>query len=51
MKVLITGILGFIGSHLAQRMVNDGNEVYGLVRRVASRNLDPLGQVSKDITF
>jgi GDP-mannose 4,6-dehydratase len=51
MKVLITGILGFIGSHLAQRMVEDGNEVYGLVRRVASRNLDPLGQVIKDITL
>jgi GDP-mannose 4,6-dehydratase len=50
-KVLITGILGFVGSHLAQKMVNEGNEVYGLVRRVASRNSDPLGQVGKDITL
>lgn len=51
MKVLITGIFGFIGSHLARQMVNDGDEVYGLVRRVACRNLDPLGEVGKDVTL
>ena len=51
MKIFITGILGFIGSHLAEKLVNDGHEVYGLVRRVACRNLDPLGQSSKDITL
>jgi GDP-mannose 4,6-dehydratase len=51
MKALVTGILGFVGSHLAQRLVNDGNEVYGLVRRVACRNLDPLGNLEKDITL
>ena len=31
-KVLITGISGFIGSHLARRVVAEGAEVYGLVR-------------------
>jgi GDP-mannose 4,6-dehydratase len=51
MKVLITGILGFIGSHLANRLVENGDEVYGLVRRVANRNLDMLGNVLKDVTL
>ena len=30
MKVLITGVAGFIGSHLAERYVKKGDEVYGL---------------------
>ena len=51
MKVLITGILGFIGSNLAEKLVSDGDEVYGLVRRVANRNLDVLGETIKDLTL
>jgi nucleoside-diphosphate-sugar epimerase len=51
MKILITGILGFVGSHLAQRLVKEGHEVYGLVRRVACRNIDPLGETGKEITL
>jgi nucleoside-diphosphate-sugar epimerase len=51
MKVLITGILGFIGSHLAEKLVYDGDEVYGLVRRVSSRNIDSVGKIIKDITL
>ena len=51
MKVLITGILGFIGSNLAEKLVSDGNEVYGLVRRVANRNFDVLGETIKDVTL
>jgi nucleoside-diphosphate-sugar epimerase len=31
-KVLVTGISGFIGSHLVRRLVAEGSEVYGLVR-------------------
>ncbi len=27
MKILITGGAGFIGSHLSERLVNDGHEV------------------------
>jgi nucleoside-diphosphate-sugar epimerase len=51
MKALITGILGFIGSNLAEKLVSDGNEVYGLVRRVANRNLGVLGETIKDVTL
>lgn len=50
-KVLITGILGFIGSHLAERLVGDGHEVYGVARRVASRNLEIIGKILQDVTL
>lgn len=32
MKLLLTGATGFIGSHVARRMVTDGCEVYALIR-------------------
>jgi GDP-4-dehydro-6-deoxy-D-mannose reductase len=32
MKYLITGITGFLGPHLANRLIEEGHEVYGLVR-------------------
>ncbi len=39
MKVLITGITGFIGSEVARRLVNEGDyEVYGLVRVNSNSN-------------
>ena len=30
MKILLTGAAGFIGSHLAEKLLLDGNEVYGI---------------------
>jgi GDP-mannose 4,6-dehydratase len=51
MKALITGMLGFIGSHLAEKLVDDGYEVYGVVRRVANRNLEVIKKVLKDVTL
>jgi GDP-mannose 4,6-dehydratase len=50
-RVLVTGILGFIGSHLAEKLVDDGYEVYGVVRRVANRNLEVIKKILKDITL
>ena len=50
-RVLITGISGFIGSHLAAKLVKDGFEVYGLTRRVANRNLEVLGDVLGDVAL
>jgi GDP-mannose 4,6-dehydratase len=51
MKVLVTGILGFIGSQLAEKLVHNGEEVYGLVRRVANRNLASIEGLLKEITL
>jgi dihydroflavonol-4-reductase len=42
-KVLVTGINGFIGSHLAELLLTRGDEVVGLVRPTADlRSLGPL---------
>ena len=41
MKVLITGITGFVGSHLAEYVLSKGAEVYGSVRwRSKTENID-----------
>ncbi len=32
-RVLITGISGFVGGYLAKELINQGNEVYGIIRR------------------
>lgn len=41
MKVLITGITGFVGSHLAEYLLGEGLEVYGVVRwRSKTENID-----------
>lgn len=34
-KILITGVNGFIGSHLAEKFINAGHEVSGLVRKTS----------------
>ncbi|UCD13362.1 MAG: NAD(P)-dependent oxidoreductase [Thermoplasmatales archaeon] len=34
MKVFITGVNGFIGSHLAKRMIDEGHTVVGLVKDI-----------------
>lgn len=53
MRILITGVNGFIGSHLARHMLDLGHEVTGLVRTTsdlkAIQNL-PLRLVHGDIT-
>ncbi len=50
-RVLITGIMGFIGSHLAKRLVDGKMEVYGLERRVANRNMAVIADLLQDITL
>jgi len=51
MKVLLTGILGFIGGQMAEKLVNEGHEVYGIVRRVANRNMAIIENIMNDITL
>ena len=47
MRCLVSGVAGFIGSHLAERLVNDGHEVIGIdcfldyyPRSVKEKNLE-----------
>lgn len=40
MKYLITGITGFLGPHLANKLINEGHEVYGLLRINMGREND-----------
>jgi GDPmannose 4,6-dehydratase len=47
-KVFITGISGFVGSHLAECLLGEGNEVYGLIRRRADGS-KPKNLVDKNI--
>jgi UDP-glucose 4-epimerase len=42
-KVLITGVAGFIGSHLAHELVKQGNEVFGIDNLSTGREENLLG--------
>ena len=53
MRCLVTGVAGFVGSHLAERLVDDGNEVHGIdafidyyPRNIKERNLEDLRSLS-----
>jgi nucleoside-diphosphate-sugar epimerase len=45
MNVLVTGITGFIGSRLATRLVEQGDDVYGLVRHSSERELKRIEKI------
>ena len=46
MKILITGITGFVGSHLAEHLLKEGVEVHGTIRwRSKTDNIDHLRDV------
>jgi len=51
MKVLITGVTGFIGSNVTKKLIADGEyEVAGIVRTSSSENrLIALGNLAKDL--
>jgi len=46
-KVLITGINGFVGSHMAEYILEKGHEVYGTIR--SRSNLDSISHIKKDL--
>jgi nucleoside-diphosphate-sugar epimerase len=50
-KVLVTGVTGFIGSQLAEKLLHEGYAVAGLVRPCASRDLRPIRHLLEDITL
>ncbi|MEW5829277.1 MAG: NAD-dependent epimerase/dehydratase family protein, partial [Chloroflexota bacterium] len=37
MRILITGAAGFLGSHLCDRLIADGHDVYGMDNFVTGR--------------
>jgi len=45
LNALITGITGFIGSRLAARLVEQGDNVYGLVRHSSERELKRIEKI------
>ena len=47
-KVLITGVTGFIGSHLALALSKKGYEVYSLIKHSTSRDMKSLSPFLKD---
>ena len=47
MRILITGITGFIGSHLAELLLEDGHEIFGICRWRSPR--DNLKNIYNDI--
>ncbi len=55
MKYLITGITGFAGPHLANLLIREGHEVFGLIRHTNGRQTDILDIISPEnfekITF
>jgi len=51
MNILITGVTGFIGSNLAIKLIEEGYNVYGLVRHTAVREMESLKPVLDKIRF
>ena len=39
MKILVTGASGFVGSHLSERLLKDGHEVFAIVRNPAKMKI------------
>jgi len=50
-SALVTGITGFIGSRLAEKLVYADYDVFGLVRPCASRDLKPIESIQGEITL
>lgn len=48
-KALITGVTGQDGSYLAELLLEKGYQVYGLVRRSSSSNLERISHIMNDI--
>lgn len=51
MRVVITGITGFIGSNLAEKLLEKGHEVFGFERHVVARSFDPLEKIRNKINL
>ena len=50
-EVMITGITGFIGSHLAKKLIENGYKVYGLIRHIAARDMEPIKSIMDQLVL
>ena len=50
-RALITGITGQDGSYLAEFLLSQGYEVFGLVRRTSTLNFERIQHIQEDITL
>jgi len=50
-SALITGVTGFVGSHLAKELIRRGYKVSGVIRPCSSRDLRPLSDIRESITL
>jgi len=50
-NVMITGITGFIGSRLAEKLLEKGFEVYGIVRHTAARNIESIKPIKDKLNL
>lgn len=50
-NVVLTGVTGFIGSHLAKRLIDLDHTVYGVIRPSSQRTLERFKDISKDIVL
>lgn len=50
MKILISGGAGFIGSHLCERLINDGHSIF-CIDNLSSGNLNNISKIRKNSRF
>src|SRR6266516_2887843 len=50
-RALITGITGQDGSYLAELLLENGYDVYGMVRRASTENFERIAHIADRITL
>src|SRR5580765_8234548 len=51
MKVFVTGVTGFIGSYLAEALLNEGHEVAGYMRQTNRLNYPAVAKLRGKVEF
>jgi len=51
LRVIVTGITGFIGSHLAKTLVEEGYKVYGVERHIPARDYKPIVDILDQVVL